>query len=100
MINFNEKAVLLFSVDFAYYVDFRCMHETPAGKAGLGRPRRRFAPRRLPYCPRGTACLSLQSTGKFNTANVKEKSPADGGQDTRDLHITFQSTNPIDFNPL
>jgi hypothetical protein len=58
---------------FAHYVDLRCRHETPAGIAGLGRPHRREAPRRLPDRPRGAACLELQSTGKFNTVFVKNE---------------------------
>jgi hypothetical protein len=35
-------------VDLAHYVDWSGRRETPAGKAGQGRPRRRIAPRRLP----------------------------------------------------
>jgi hypothetical protein len=61
-------AVLKLIVDFAHSVDCGGRHETPAGKAGLGRPRRRLAPRRLPDRPRGAACLEPQSTDMFTTA--------------------------------
>jgi AhpC/TSA family len=62
--------VLKLIVEFAHSVDCGGRHETPAGKAGLGRPRRRLAPRRLPDRPRKAKCLELQSTGLFNTANL------------------------------
>jgi hypothetical protein len=54
---------------FAHSVDWTGRHETPAGKAGLGRPRRRQAPRRLPDRPRKAKCLERKSTDKCNIAN-------------------------------
>jgi hypothetical protein len=60
-------------VDFAHYVDLSGRHETPAGKAGLGRPHRRLAPRRLPDRPRGAACLERKSTGLFTQPKIIKK---------------------------
>jgi hypothetical protein len=68
---FKTKDVLKVIVDFAHSVDWSGRHETPAGKAGLGRPRRRLAPRRLPDRPRKAKCLERKSTDMFNTAKTK-----------------------------
>jgi hypothetical protein len=55
-------------VDFVHHVDWSGRRETPAGKAGQGRPHRRVMRRGGSRPPAESECLERKSTGKFNRA--------------------------------
>jgi hypothetical protein len=64
---FNKKMVILkLIVDLAHYVDWSGRRETPAGKAGQGRPRRRVMRRGGSRPTAESECLKWKSTCKFN----------------------------------
>jgi hypothetical protein len=90
-------ALLKHIVDFADYVDWNGRHETPAGKAGLGRPRRRKAPRRLPDSPRKAKCLERKSTGMFNKVYLIRRSNSNGedGEDHSPVCLDWSTVSRL-----
>jgi hypothetical protein len=70
---YKHKALLKHIVDYAHYFDWSGRRETPAGKAGLGRPRKRNSAVEAPGPPAECECLERKSTGKLTQPNTKKQ---------------------------